>query len=104
MKYSYSEYVPLLKVFADETRLQIIDMLSCGELCACNILEKLNITQPTLSYHMKMLTQCELVHVRKDGIWMKYKLNDARVLEYKQFIEELLSDKADCICKIKQGG
>ena len=86
MKYSYSEYVPLFKVFADETRLKIIHMLSCGELCACSILEQLNITQPTLSYHMKMLTQCELVIARKDGIWMKYQLNETKVVEYKQFI------------------
>ncbi|PHV71270.1 transcriptional regulator [Sporanaerobium hydrogeniformans] len=104
MKYSYSEYVPLLKALADETRLKIIDMLSCGELCACNILEKLNITQPTLSYHMKMLTQCELVSARKDGIWMKYKLNEAKVIAYKQFVEELLSHKEDCICKEKWEG
>lgn len=101
MKYSYSEYVPLFKVFADETRLRIIDMLSCGELCACNILEQLNITQPTLSYHMKMLTGCGLVLARKDGIWVKYQLNEARVMECKAFMNELLSNKEDCICKRK---
>ena len=104
MKYSYSEYIPLLKVFADETRLKIIHMLSCGELCACRILEQLNITQPTLSYHMKMLTQCELVLARKDGIWMKYQLNETKGVEYKQFIDELLSNKENCICRKKQGG
>lgn len=101
MKYSYNEYVPLFKVFADETRLQIIDMLSCGELCACNLLEQLHITQPTLSYHMKMLTACGLVASRKEGIWMKYQLNDVKVQEYKDFMNELLSSKDDCICKNK---
>lgn len=97
----YSEYVPLLKVFADETRLQIIDMLSCGELCACNLLEQLQITQPTLSYHMKMLTACELVEARKDGIWMKYQLNEVKVQACKDFMNELLSRKDDCRCNKK---
>lgn len=95
MKYSYSEYVPLFKVFADETRLKIIDMLSSGELCACNLLQELHITQPTLSYHMKMLTGCELVRARKDGIWMKYQLNEEKVMAYKRFIDELLSSQTD---------
>lgn len=99
MKYSYSEYAPVFKVFSDETRLKIIDMLSCGELCACHILEELNITQPTLSYHMKMLTGCELVHARKDGVWMKYQLNEEKVVELKEFINYILSNKAKCICK-----
>lgn len=99
MSYSHSEYVPLFKVFGDETRLRIIDMLSCGELCACEILEELNITQPTLSYHMKMLVTCKLVVGRKDGIWMKYQLNPIKVDEFKGFMNQILSQKDDCICK-----
>ncbi|MGL4798374.1 MAG: ArsR/SmtB family transcription factor [Cellulosilyticaceae bacterium] len=99
MTYSYSDYVPLLKVMADETRLRIIHMLSEGELCACHLLEKLSITQPTLSYHMKLLTQCELVMARKDGIWMKYQLNETKVLEYKQFVDELLTIQKQTICE-----
>ncbi len=39
MKHSHSEFVPALKALSDETRLKIIDMLSCGEMCACDILE-----------------------------------------------------------------
>lgn len=39
MKHNYAEYVPIFKALADETRLKIVDMLSCGEMCACDILE-----------------------------------------------------------------
>ena len=35
---SYTEYIPVFKAISDGTRLKIIDMLSCGEMCACNIL------------------------------------------------------------------
>ena len=45
MKYSYAEFAPLLKIIADETRLKIIEMLSHGTLCACDILENLEIYQ-----------------------------------------------------------
>ena len=71
----YNKYALFLKALSDETRLKIFNMLSSGELCACNLLEEFNITQPTLSYHMKILCESGLVNGRKDGIWMKYTIN-----------------------------
>ena len=64
-----------MKALADETRVKIFNMLSEGELCACRILEEFNITQPTLSYHMKILCDSGLVDGRRDGVWMKYSIN-----------------------------
>lgn len=96
MKYSYSEYAPVLKAMSDETRLKILDMLSCGEMCACNILEVLCITQPTLSYHMKILTESGLVLARKEGSWMHYSINEERKRLILKFIENLLSIKKNC--------
>lgn len=71
----YNKYAYLLKALSDETRIKILDMLSQGELCACNILEEFKITQPTLSYHMKTLCDSGLVEARRDGVWMKYSIN-----------------------------
>lgn len=99
MKYSYAEYVPIFKALADETRLKIIDMLSCGEMCACDILEYFNITQPTLSYHMKILTDCEIVNARKDGAWMKYALNMFEFETAEKFLKDISENTDDCICK-----
>jgi len=75
MEKDYGKYALFMKALSDETRIKIFDMLSQGELCACNILEKFNITQPTLSYHMKTLCDSGLVEGRKDGVWMKYSIN-----------------------------
>ncbi len=72
---SYSKYALFMKALSDETRIKIFDMLSQGELCACRILEEFDITQPTLSYHMKILTESGLVDSRRDGVWMKYSIN-----------------------------
>jgi len=87
------------KALGDTNRLMIVDMLSCGELCGCNILEKFNITQPTLSHHMKILCDCGLVIGRKEGKWTYYTLNEQMVQKFKNFLTAITSSKEDCICK-----
>lgn len=87
---SYSDYIPVFKALADETRLKIIHMLASGEMCACKILEEFEITQPTLSYHMKILTESGLVNGVRDGAWMRYSLNGVNGQALKNFIEQLL--------------
>ncbi|ULQ60989.1 metalloregulator ArsR/SmtB family transcription factor [Brucepastera parasyntrophica] len=89
MEKAFGEYALLFKVLSDETRLKIFSLLSNDERCACNILEEVNISQPTLSYHMKMLTDCGLVEGRKDGQWMRYTMNESRVKQLEQFLGEL---------------
>ena len=79
MSEKYCEYAALFKVLSDPTRLEIADMLSCGELCACKILEHFHITQPTLSHHMKNLCDYGLVAGRKEGKWIYYSLQPERV-------------------------
>ncbi|MPN10181.1 hypothetical protein SDC9_157476 [bioreactor metagenome] len=73
---NYKQVALIFKALSDETRLRIIEMLKGGELCACMILEHFNITQPTLSYHMKILTESGLVNARRDGAWMRYSINN----------------------------
>ncbi|HOL02329.1 MAG: metalloregulator ArsR/SmtB family transcription factor [Saccharofermentanales bacterium] len=99
MKHSYADYVPAMKALSDETRLKIIDMLSCGEMCACEILEELSISQPTLSYHMKILSESGLVNAVRDGAWMRYTLRKKEFDELKAFLQYITSDKEDCICR-----
>jgi len=72
---NYSKTANIFKALADENRLKIVEMILVGEQCACEILKNFDITQPTLSYHMKYLCDSGLVVSRKDGAWMKYKIN-----------------------------
>ena len=53
--------------FGRSNRLEIVQMLSDGEKCGCKLLERFEITQPTLSHHMKILVGCGLVNDRKEG-------------------------------------
>jgi len=98
MDSKYKEYALLFKALSDPNRLMIVDMLSCGELCACIILEKFQITQPTLSHHMKTLCASGLVNGRKDGKWMYYSLNAETILSFRGFLEAITTAKEDCIC------
>jgi len=90
MTYSTAEYVLIFKALSDETRLKILKMLSGTELCACHLLEAFNITQPTLSYHMKILTDSELVFSRKDGAWMRYTLNEEKIESTAAFLVNVI--------------
>ncbi|MGB4985056.1 MAG: metalloregulator ArsR/SmtB family transcription factor [Erysipelotrichaceae bacterium] len=85
----------ICKAFSDLNRIKIIKMLSSGELCACKLLEQLNITQPTLSHHMQLLESCDLVKVRKDGKRTYYAIN---CLIFKQFKEFINNIGCGCIC------
>lgn len=76
------------KALSDVTRLSIVQLLKGGELCACKILEKFNISQPTLSYHMKLLVDCDLVIARKNGIWNYYSVNYALLLEMSEYLSK----------------
>ncbi len=91
--------IEIFKALSDKNRLLILEMLSCGELCACHIIEGLKLTQPTISHHMKILQQAGLVNARKEGKWMKYSINNEIVNEICDFIKHTTSYKKECICK-----
>ena len=76
----------ICKALGDSNRLQIVQMLSDGEMCGCKLLEAFDITQPTLSHHMKILCDCGLVNDRKEGKWHRYYLN---MEVWKEFINYL---------------
>lgn len=89
MEKYYSSYAGFMKALSDETRITIFNMLSQGELCACKILDDFHITQPTLSYHMKILCESGLIYGRKDGIWMKYSINQDNLNRIKELFENI---------------
>ncbi len=64
----------VFKAFCDVNRLQILEMLRTGEKCACKLLEELNISQSTLSHHMKILCESGIVTGRKEGKWTHYSI------------------------------
>ena len=99
MEQVYVDTAKVLKAISDPKRLRIVDMLSCGELCACKILEEFHITQPTLSHDMKVLIEAKIVNDRRDGKNIYYSLNKEQLDIFEKTIHESLSKKSNCICK-----
>lgn len=95
----YVNRARLFKALSDPNRLKIIEILSCGERCACDIQSFFEFTQPTLSHHMKILMNNGLVTCRKDGQWNHYGLNTAANQDLIGYLERLVADTDDCICK-----
>jgi ArsR family transcriptional regulator, arsenate/arsenite/antimonite-responsive transcriptional repressor len=94
------KYYLMLKALGDPTRLKIFDMLKSGEKCACVLLEEFEITQPTLSYHMQMLVDSELVISTKQGKWCHYSLNTKLVDELAAYLLKVNFKDNKCNCKI----
>ena len=67
---------------ADPVRLRVLSMLAAapaGEVCVCDFVEPLGKSQPTVSHHMKILSQAGLVHGQRRGKWVWYSLNRQRL-------------------------
>lgn len=90
----------ICKALSDANRLKIVKMLSGGEKCGCKLLEDFDITQPTLSHHMKILEESRLVVAKKEGKRICYSLCCATLKEFKAFIASLeCSNKEEKICQ-----
>lgn len=95
----YDKLSLTLKAMADPKRMKIIDLLSCGSMRACDVLEHFDFTQPTLSHHMKVLEKAGIITVSKKGQWHYYTLKDGFSQEIMQSMSQLLSDDVtNCIC------
>lgn len=98
MEKIYVDTAKILKAISEPKRLRIVDMLSCGELCACKILEAFHITQPTLSHDMKLLVDAGLVNDRREGKNIYYSLNEEKNRELQEILSTIFNKNSDCIC------
>lgn len=80
----------MFKAFCDENRVQILQLLRDGEKCACRILDEMQITQPTLSHHMKILCDSGVVVGRKEGKWMHYSISEDGLENVMNYLEKLM--------------
>ena len=69
----------LFKALDDPTRLKIINALLLAEMCVCDISALLNMTQPAISHHLKVLRQTQLIKYRREGKIVYYSLDDDHV-------------------------
>ena len=68
------------KALADETRVRILRLLMLREMCVCEIMVALNLTQPTASHHLGILEKEGIIKRRKEGKWVFYAIVDSRII------------------------
>ena len=101
MELSYKKTAEMFKAVCDENRIKVLKLLQGGEKCACVLLDDLHITQPTLSHHMKILCDSEIVVGRKEGKWMYYSISpegaDRAISVFRALTA--VHGQGDCCCK-----
>lgn len=85
------EIAKVFKAFCDENRITILQMLQSGEKCACILLDELDISQSTLSHHMKILVDSGVVNARKEGKWTHYSISEEGSKKAEQLLIQITS-------------
>jgi ArsR family transcriptional regulator len=80
------------KALADPIRFEVIELLRQGEMCVCDLCDRLDVAQSKLSFHLKALRQANLISARQDGRWVYYSLNLAAF----DTLSDYLADLSHC--------
>jgi len=91
----------LFKALSDPIRVEVMGMLTVEKRCACQILEKLIITQPTLSHHMAVLVASGLVQSERRGKWVFYGIDPVAIEAMRTYLAEL--GTAALVCEVCGG-
>ena len=98
----YGERARVFKALCDEKRQRILELLQKGEKCACVLLEQLDMSQSTLSYHMKILCESGIVEGRDEGKWTYYHISpegSQKAIVLLTEITQLGAASGSCCCK-----
>lgn len=87
--------VKVFKALADETRIRLLKLLQQRELCVCELVQALDMTQSRVSRNLGILRDAGLVKDRRDGLWVHYSLSEESFNEYAVPLLRLLRDWAN---------
>ncbi|MCL1803394.1 MAG: metalloregulator ArsR/SmtB family transcription factor [Eubacteriaceae bacterium] len=91
----YTKNAAVFKALCDANRLKILELLQSGEKCACILLGQLQISQPTLSHHMKILCESGIVASRKEGKWTHYSISESGSRNAVELLRQLTSSPTE---------
>lgn len=79
----------MLKALGDPIRLEIVKLLVGKELCVCDIISSFQVSQPTISHHLKVLKYAGIVKDSREGKWIYYRLDTEALHNIQQFVDEI---------------
>ncbi len=90
----------LLKLLGDKTRLTMVKILDNYDCCVCEFVEIFNVSQPSISQHLRKLRDVGLVKEERRGQWIFYSINKRN--DYYPFVEQLLNQLPDQDFRLKE--
>jgi len=83
--------IKIIKALSDESRIRIVSLLKAKSgVCVCEITEIINLSQPTISSHLKKLEEAGIIVFRKDGLWVNYYFNEEMDPDIKELINMII--------------
>jgi len=79
----------IFKALGDKNRLALLELIARGENCGCTLIDKLDVTQPTMTYHINILEEAGLITSRKEGIWRKLEINQESLEMLSIYLKDL---------------
>ena len=76
------DFIKVMKALSDPNRVKILKLLQQKTMCVCELRGALQIAQPSVSKHLKLLEEAGLVDHKKEGLWVNYYLADGRASPY----------------------
>ncbi len=90
----------IFKAFSNDVRMKIFNFLLEGKMCVSGIVSKLDVTQPTVTQHLRILQQLGLVKSKKIGYWMHYYVDESGLKkvrdEFEKFVKTLRVKDSKC--------
>ena len=86
---SAHELASAFAALGDPARLRLLSLIAtapAGEACACDLIEPIGKSQPTVSHHLKILTEAGLIRREKRGVWAWYRANNERLAELRNVL------------------
>ena len=80
----------LFKAFSNDVRMKIFEFILEGKMCVSGIVNKLNVSQPTVTQHLRILQEAGLIKSKKIGYWMHYSINESGLEKIKNELEKFI--------------
>jgi ArsR family transcriptional regulator len=89
------ELIKVFKALGDETRIRLLKLLEQRELCVCELMQALNMTQSRVSRNLGILKNAGLVKDRRDGLWVHYSFNEEAKPQIQRLVQILKDSCSD---------
>jgi ArsR family transcriptional regulator len=100
------DFTKVMKALSDPNRVKIIKLLQQKSMCVCELQAALQIAQPSVSKHLKILEEADMVDYQKDGLWVNYYLTDGKKSPYAASVlgnlKHWLDDDPDIVDLVKK--